>query len=84
MTTIERDYKIELIYLGVDCPECGLYLNITVFSNQTQVKYECKCCGHMLEIKILVCSECNSSKYVVEPKFGGHYCNTCEKLVSEW
>jgi len=81
---VEKDYIVELVYLTIKCSNCELNTEVTVFSDQKQRTVECPCCGHMLEIRILVCPECNSSQYVVEKGFGGHYCEACEKVLSEW
>ena len=81
---VDNYYKVDLVTLTLKCPECELNLNITAFSSQKQVKYSCQCCGHVLEIKILVCPECNSSAHVVELTTKEYYCRACEKLVSEW
>lgn len=76
---VKRDYKVELVTLTLECVECGLNLNTVAYSNQKQITHDCPVCGHMFEVKIIVCPECNSSVHVIVDESKAYWGRACEK-----
>ena len=80
---VERDYRVSIVSLFVKCPECGLNMEVSVYSNQDKIVFPCKCCERLIEVKIVVCPECNSSVDVISFGLNKHpYCKVCEKCIS--
>jgi transcription elongation factor Elf1 len=65
ISKIVRSYKLpEDVDIWFKCPECETNQTIRLGSHVKKYNAFCKVCETINEIEIIVCPECNSSKYV--------------------